>query len=527
MQRVPLLELAEAGAPLGLSDPLPRASVSTDLVPRINTEVRKCTECRLCRVKYANPSDQRDHLRSAGHVARLRRWLAALSPDRLGGSGSGEHERGPTGAAALHTPLVALAGPTPAAPRYMAWRCVVEALAQGGDAQRALGRLRAAQDAPWAVLLYSAGRFAGALFERGQMTSHKTLKKYTMRRKQGGSQSSRDNRGGSAPQSAGASLRRANEKRLAEMVREQIARWSAELSRAIVVLFAAPKVERSGPVLFFEGGPVSKGEARVVRVPFTTYRPSLEEARRVYAIASSAARAPESTEQLVQALEDEAASLGDAQSDVEDDDDDDHSEPELSDDSAEEAEPASDVEEQQQQAPEEPAQGPLPEECEQDDTDSKTDDAAEAEAGAGPDDGAAQQDKKKRKRKKKKAKTPTASAPQGAPTQTAQGQQQPMPPVTPKPQQPAPAGGAKPAPAPTPRAPAKAKAPSRAAQLKAAAKEVPKLKPTGPPAYVPAGCVCCKVCYTVLSRSDAFSRCGVDYCSMECVKAHLAATDKA
>lgn len=48
------------------------------------------------------------------------------------------------------------------------------------------------------------------------MLVHKAFHHYTVRRKQGGSQSSRDNQG-NAPRSAGASLRRQQETALAEV----------------------------------------------------------------------------------------------------------------------------------------------------------------------------------------------------------------------------------------------------------------------------------------------------------------------
>ena len=52
-----------------------------------------------------------------------------------------------------------------------------------------------------------------------ELVVHKTFHSYTVRAKQGGSQSSRDNKsgGGSHPKSAGASLRRYNEAAFAEV----------------------------------------------------------------------------------------------------------------------------------------------------------------------------------------------------------------------------------------------------------------------------------------------------------------------
>lgn len=49
------------------------------------------------------------------------------------------------------------------------------------------------------------------------MTVHKTFHCYTVRAKQGGGQSARDAKGGNAPKSAGASLRRYNEQALVQV----------------------------------------------------------------------------------------------------------------------------------------------------------------------------------------------------------------------------------------------------------------------------------------------------------------------
>lgn len=61
------------------------------------------------------------------------------------------------------------------------------------------------------------GHFAAAVFENGHITHHKTFHSYTVRAKQGGSQSTKDNRSGSFAKSAGASLRRYNEQTLIQV----------------------------------------------------------------------------------------------------------------------------------------------------------------------------------------------------------------------------------------------------------------------------------------------------------------------
>ncbi len=60
--------------------------------------------------------------------------------------------------------------------------------------------------------MLGGGHFAGAVFEGANAVAHKTFHCYTVRAKQGGSQSSADNRSGTShPKSAGASLRRYNQ----------------------------------------------------------------------------------------------------------------------------------------------------------------------------------------------------------------------------------------------------------------------------------------------------------------------------
>nr|CDS29323.1 ankyrin repeat and zinc finger domain containing protein [Hymenolepis microstoma] len=65
----------------------------------------------------------------------------------------------------------------------------------------------------WAFLLYSGGKFAGAIFDEDRVVVHKTFHRYTVRAKQGGSQSVRDGAlgGMSGHKSAGSALRRHGE----------------------------------------------------------------------------------------------------------------------------------------------------------------------------------------------------------------------------------------------------------------------------------------------------------------------------
>jgi hypothetical protein len=116
------------------------------------------------------------------------------------------------------------------------------------------------------------------------------MRRYTVRAKAGGGQSSHDNKSGKA-KSAGAMLRRYGETALREDVAECLRLWSGHIQSCSLVLISAPKTMRSD--LFVEelasggggrvGGMVlAKDDPRIVYVPFMVGRPTLEEAKAVH-----------------------------------------------------------------------------------------------------------------------------------------------------------------------------------------------------------------------------------------------------
>ena len=157
-----------------------------------------------------------------------------------------------------------------------------------------LRQLTAPRFAPplWAVVLCRGGHFAAAVFQLVRPTqrgapprphecatvlAHKTIHRYVTRRGQGGRQSSAD--GGKSINSAGSSLRRHNEVALATEARALLAEWAPLLNRA-ALLFAHAPGPANAAVLHANGGPVSKADPRLRRIPFATGRPTLEEAWR-------------------------------------------------------------------------------------------------------------------------------------------------------------------------------------------------------------------------------------------------------
>ncbi|KAJ1977183.1 hypothetical protein H4R34_003684 [Dimargaris verticillata] len=137
----------------------------------------------------------------------------------------------------------------------------------------------------WTVLMIGGGRFAGAVFENasGRMVHHKTIQRYTTRRKQGGAQSKNDRTKGHA-KSAGAQLRRHNQAAFEQDVLAIFKQWQPALEQSCRVFIAIPKAERnvylnsSSRHMFGESGKFTKVEP----VPFATARPTLDEVQRVY-----------------------------------------------------------------------------------------------------------------------------------------------------------------------------------------------------------------------------------------------------
>eukprot|EP00736_Rhodelphis_marinus_P009646 Rmarinus@m.13647 len=116
--------------------------------------------------------------------------------------------------------------------------------------------------------------------KRLSLTVHKTFHRYIVRQKRGGRQSSRDAQG-NAPVSAGASLRRHNERLLEQEIRDQLgSTWRKELSDCQLIFYYAPGPNRR---CLFEGhdAPLSKDDPRVRRIPVPVSRPTMEEVCRV------------------------------------------------------------------------------------------------------------------------------------------------------------------------------------------------------------------------------------------------------
>ncbi|CAI5722617.1 unnamed protein product [Peronospora destructor] len=141
----------------------------------------------------------------------------------------------------------------------------------------------------WAVFLLRSGRFAGAVFDKDKALCHKTVQRYTTRRKQGGAQSASDASGKS--KSAGATLRRYNEAALKQDVAMLLIEWKDVLKDAELIFLSSGKTERA---TFFpeKNAVLQPDDKRLKKVPFATFRPTFEEVCRVRSDLSSVRFSP-------------------------------------------------------------------------------------------------------------------------------------------------------------------------------------------------------------------------------------------
>ncbi|KAI9137228.1 hypothetical protein BKA69DRAFT_1128410 [Paraphysoderma sedebokerense] len=136
------------------------------------------------------------------------------------------------------------------------------------------------------LLLLSGGHFAGAVFSSNPKLSvlaHKTIHRYTTRRKQGGSQAANDASKNKNAKSAGANLRRYNEAALTKEVRDVLKEWNDKNwfrdSRYIFIF--APS--RNKKVLYgYEDAVLESDDLRIRSFPFTIRRPTFNELKRSY-----------------------------------------------------------------------------------------------------------------------------------------------------------------------------------------------------------------------------------------------------
>ncbi|KAG0013871.1 hypothetical protein BGZ82_001990 [Podila clonocystis] len=141
----------------------------------------------------------------------------------------------------------------------------------------------------WTMFLLGGGHFAGMVIDlTGQVRRysrvremkievHKTFHRYTVRKKNGGAQSSFG-----AANSAGAMVRMYNEAALKLEVRELLEKWSEWIQKSEIVFMHAPGNNRR--TVIYDGSIIAAAdkEGRLRSIPFVTRRPTLSEVTRCY-----------------------------------------------------------------------------------------------------------------------------------------------------------------------------------------------------------------------------------------------------
>lgn len=149
-----------------------------------------------------------------------------------------------------------------------------------------------------AILMIGGGHFSGAIISHKRLTrqnpnfqnpfvdidviASKSFHRYTVRRKQGGAQSASDSAKGKA-NSAGSSLRRANEAALEKEIRELLHSWRDALKNVSSIYIRANGSSNRGILLNYPNAPIMSIDPRIKNLPFNTRRATTTEIKRAWA----------------------------------------------------------------------------------------------------------------------------------------------------------------------------------------------------------------------------------------------------
>jgi hypothetical protein len=230
---------------------------------------------------YVLPEEFRDHSKSQWHLFNLRRnpgeqllfedWCQTTEEDALSVSSSS----GSSGGSEYSPDLKRV---------YIHGIHYNESRATGIYFPVVLGNPETLLNASFiSVLLLRAGRFAGAVWDAdGHVLAHTSFKRYTVRRKNGGSQSKNDRSKGSPAQSIGAQLRREQEKKLSEEVTELVSKtWSRYFSDSNSVVFAYAS---KGQMDDLHVGPLDRRnpKCKLLKIPMSVRDPTFSEVCRIH-----------------------------------------------------------------------------------------------------------------------------------------------------------------------------------------------------------------------------------------------------
>ncbi|XP_035411966.1 ankyrin repeat and zinc finger domain-containing protein 1 isoform X2 [Cygnus atratus] len=282
-------------------------------VPEV-PEVPEGMWCSACAQRFGSREEQIEHYRLDWHRFNLKQRLLGrrtlpmevfeektTTGDISSISGSDSESSDASSESELQPPASSSPG-TPQLPRshkvllrnasgqlISAYRCVLSTGKGGSEEPEELtASLQSlSTNTCWVVLMMGGGHFAGAVFRGPQVQEHKTFHRYTVRARRGTAQSLRDAQTpGSAPRSAGASLRRYNEAALLKDIQDLLTAWAHHLKEAQRIFLRAPRHNRA--LLFGGRNPLlSQGDPRICHIPLSTRRATLREVLRVHTALAS------------------------------------------------------------------------------------------------------------------------------------------------------------------------------------------------------------------------------------------------
>eukprot|EP00013_Stygamoeba_regulata_P001992 CAMPEP_0177634396 /NCGR_PEP_ID=MMETSP0447-20121125/3347_1 /TAXON_ID=0 /ORGANISM="Stygamoeba regulata, Strain BSH-02190019" /LENGTH=390 /DNA_ID=CAMNT_0019136117 /DNA_START=76 /DNA_END=1244 /DNA_ORIENTATION=+ len=276
---------------------------STSDFPGVNKSVEtapaegRALRCTSCDVALASAEESRRHHKTAEHVQNVHRRLCGLPPtvenappleeeedisDASSSDEAAESERDATGLATDEDPSESTLKLPPIVTVSLRSGAHVDVRrhllmsAREANAAESWAGLHAAAVAAFrllpartcmAIILCTGGYFAAGVFKRHTAVLHKTLKRYTTRRKAGGTQSSADKAKGAPIRSAGAQLRRHNEARMREDIADLLTSWAPALRECDYIAYYAPSQNAS--LIFYESSPLKSCGGLMFRLPIS------------------------------------------------------------------------------------------------------------------------------------------------------------------------------------------------------------------------------------------------------------------
>lgn len=240
-----------------------RKSMEEQVEPKVHVKSMLPT-CRQCKLEFSTSADQRKHFQSPEHHEMTRNIISSSKVEEE----DGQVEQ--------TSPFVKMFFDQSV---YSVYKCILVSksspLYRDVDSLIYNERLCSLRQRPLvALFLCGGGRFSGAIYDKGHAIKHKTFHKYTVRKKQGGSQHMRDKQGG-GQRSAGSFIRRYNEVALIEDIRKVLLEWKPLLDKCSLIFLN--NSHRNGHIFFqFQSTPLSKEDERIRSYPFSTGRAKFE-----------------------------------------------------------------------------------------------------------------------------------------------------------------------------------------------------------------------------------------------------------